>query len=274
MRSMKGIVWLLHQVSRCCLCDDCCSDLPSNAGQIPTLSMEAQSQCPVDDQQMRTHEINDERESVLPDTTSSSRTMLEDGIVMGAFPGTLSSNVMSSAEGESSIFAAYSADQTPGQSGLVSGSEDEVWRCAICRTTNHKSNKQCGGNCQIANSLHGFQDEDPESLIERLSKQKLAIEQAMEAAQRILVAKRASEVAERKQQQHPILAKELLMSVNLQEIAQSGDARLLLELDALGLLDSIPDVNKLYSFTPPGYATKVDATTFAMRSLLTLLCRI
>lgn len=57
----------------------------------------------------------------------------------------------------------------------------------------------------------------------------------------------------------------LLSQVNLAKIAQSGDATLLQDLDSLGALTSIMDVNEFRSFTPTGLRKVIALHVLLMR---------
>lgn len=58
--------------------------------------------------------------------------------------------------GESDV--SVSADQIPGQSGLISDGDDIVWKCWSCRTQNHIYNPYCG-NCGRESTGHFAFDE-------------------------------------------------------------------------------------------------------------------
>lgn len=65
----------------------------------------------------------------------------------------------------------------------------------------------------------------------------------------------------------------IIAKLNLLEIAQNGDdagVALLQELDKLGALAAVPDINKLYSFAPPGDSARVSLLAFVACSMMTL----
>lgn len=179
--------------------------------------------------------------------------------------------------------AAVPVDQTPGQAGVIDGSEDVVWKCLGCRVVNHTSCSTCA-NCHGARPLQ--HDGSPVVAMERLRLKKLAneadrqaIDEELKQIQRTLSIQEDAErillttiAVEQKYNDEAVLVSQLLSEVNLLNIAQSGDAQLLHELDRLGALGAISDINKAYPFKPPGWSAAARVSVpFIYMHLATLM---
>lgn len=189
----------------------------------------------------------------------------------GPSPNEQTEAVFSVVRSENNDGLTNAVDQAPGQSGVIDGNDGVMWRCPDCRILNHRSNAACA-NCraQRPHPVANIPDIDPAAAIERLTKRKLAIEadrQALEdelqAVQRVMDAQREKELAEletlqRQQEQAVVL--ELLSQVNLLDIAETGDAHLLQELEKLGALNDVPDINQAFFYTPGGWTTRASLT--------------
>lgn len=197
-----------------------------------------------------------------------------DSTEVGEFRGIPVMSGISAASVESNAgMTASPVDQAPGQSGVAVGSEGVVWRCLGCRTCNHVSNRSCG-NCQAARPLPtaGLKDIDPAAALEQLTRRKAAIEaertaveDELKAVQRIVDFQREMEALKQPQDLTAESLARAMGIVNLLDIARTGDARLLQQLEKLGALGSLPGINKRHPFKPPGWAISVRARQCATR---------